>query len=230
MEIAEHYARPVSGELGGSFARVNDCKQQFFVRWGKIEFEMFHGDGINLKVILQVFSNDNICETYVVDTDAYDIEWNRHKRCTRDFYIHPFSRTYGQVNCVKVSFIVHKDGRSIASAKEYIYMDWPQLQADPDQHQYREISSEHATENAYRTYEINAQELQNDVDWFNHHFESLELVPKFTKGQPNHPYHPKSYIHYLIDKVMQTKRQHPERLCTVKVSVDCIDDADFVSH
>ncbi|KAF3983606.1 MAG: phosphatidylserine/phosphatidylglycerophosphate/cardiolipin synthase family protein [Methylococcales symbiont of Hymedesmia sp. n. MRB-2018] len=230
MEIAEHYARPVRGELGGSFARVNDYNHEFFVRWGKIEFEMFHGDSINLKVILKAFSNDNICETYVVDTDAYDIEWDRHKRSTRDFYIHPFSSTYGQVNCVKVSFIVHKDGRSIASANEYIYMDWPQLQASPDQHQYRDISPDHITENHYKTYELNASELQSDVDWINHHFDSMELIPKFTKGQPTHPYHPKSYIHHLIDKVMQTKWDDHSRLCTIKVSVDCIDDADFVSH
>ncbi len=230
MEIAEHYARPIRGELGGSFARVNDFNHEFFVRWGKIDFEMFYGDAINLKIVLKVYSNDNICETYIVDTEAYDIEWNRHKRSTRDFYIHPYSSSYGQVNCVKFSFIVHKDEHSIASEKEYIYMDWPQLQGNPDEHQYRDIFDEHSTYNCYRTFELNADELQCDVDWINHHFESLELVPKFTKGQPDHPYHPKSYIHHLINKVMQTKQDDPDRLCTVKVSVDCIDDADFVTH
>lgn len=230
MEIAEQYAKPLRGELGGSFARVNDFNHEFFVRWGRIDFEMYHGAHVNLKVILKVYSNGGICETYIVDTEPYDIEWNQHKRRTRDFYIHPFSSSYGQVNCVKFSFIVHKDGRSIASEKEYIYMDWPQLQSNPDEHQYRDISYDHTTENTYRTYELNATELQCDVDWINHNFESLELVPKFTKGQLNHPFHPKSYIHHLIDKVMQTKRNDHDRLCTIKVSVDCIDDADFITH
>ena len=230
MQIAEHYAKPIRGELGGSFARVNDFNHKFFVRWGRIDFELFHGAQLNLKVILKVYSNNGICETYVIDTEPYDIEWNRHKRSTRDFYIHPFSSTYGQVNCVKFSFIIHKDEHSIASEKEYIYMDWPQLQGHPDEHQYRDITDEHATYNSYRTYELNAGELQCDVDWMNHHFESLELIPKFTKGQLNHPFHPKSYIHHLIDKVMQCKRQDHDRLCTIKVSVDCIDDADFISH
>ncbi|MFW5442754.1 MAG: phospholipase D-like domain-containing protein [Methylococcaceae bacterium] len=230
MEIAEHYAWPVRGELGGSFARVNDFNHEFYVRWGKIDFDMHQGVQVNLKVILKVYSNDGICETYVIDSDAYDVEWNRHKRRTRDFYIHPYSSTYGQVNCVKFSFIVHKDGRSIASEKEYIFMDWPQLQGNPDEHQFRDISADHTTDNHYRTYELNAGELQSDVDWFNHHFESLGLVPKFTKGQLNHPYHPKSYIHHLIDKVMHCKWENPDRLCTIKVSVDCIDDADFVTH
>lgn len=46
MEIAEHYAKPVSGELGGSFARVNDCKQQFFVRWGKLNLKCFMVTGL----------------------------------------------------------------------------------------------------------------------------------------------------------------------------------------
>jgi hypothetical protein len=34
QQIAEHYAKPMHGELGGSFARVNDFNHQFFLRWG----------------------------------------------------------------------------------------------------------------------------------------------------------------------------------------------------
>ncbi|MFI3189748.1 phospholipase [Crenothrix sp. D3] len=230
QQIAEHYAKPVQGELGRSFARVNDFNHQFFLRWGKIDFELFHGDKINLKVILKVHRNHNICETYIVDTDAYDVKWNTHKRKTRDFYIHPVSNSFGQITCVKFSFIIHKDNHSIPSQKEYIFMDWGQLHSDSNTHQYREINSQHSTTNHYRTYELNAHELQSDVNWINHHFDSLQLFPKFTKGQPHHPYHPKSYIHEMIDKVTHCKREHPEKLCTIKVSVDCIDDADFTTH
>lgn len=229
MQLAEHYAKPIRGEMGGAFARVNDFNDEFFIRWGKIDFEVFYGVQVNLKVIFKVYSND-VCETYIVDTDPYNIEWNRHVRSTRDFYIHPFSSCFGQVNCVKFSYIIHINERSIPSEKEYIFMDWPQLQGDPDEHQFREISDQHTTLNTYRTYELNAKELQCDVDWFNHHFESLECVPKFTKGQPGHPFHPKSYIHHLIDKVIGTRYESPDRLCTIKVSVDCIDDADFITH
>lgn len=229
-QIAEHYAKPVQGELGRSFARVNDFNDKFFIRWGKIEFEMFHGDNINLKVILKVYRQHNICETYIVDTDAYDVKWNHHKRLTRSFYILPVSNALGQATCVKFSFIVHKDEHSIASKNEYIFMDQDQVQAGPDTHQYREITDLYSTPNHFRTYELNAYELQGDVDWINHHFESLQLFPKFTKGQPHHPYHPKSYIHEMIDRVMYCKRENPDRFCTVKVSVDCIDDTDFANH
>ncbi len=90
QQIAEHYAKPIHGELGGSFARVNDFNHKFFLRWGKIDFEMFHGEQVNLKVILKVYRQHNVCETYVIDTDAYDIKWNSHRRRTRDFYIPPF--------------------------------------------------------------------------------------------------------------------------------------------
>jgi hypothetical protein len=151
MHIAEHFAKPICGELGGSFARVNDFNHEFFLRWGKIDFELFHGAEINLKIILKVYSNHGICETYIVDTEPYDIEWNRHKRRTRDFYIHPFSETYGQVNCIKFSYIIHKHEYSINSEKEYIFMDWPQLQSDPNENQFRYISDEHATDNSYQT-------------------------------------------------------------------------------
>jgi hypothetical protein len=230
QQIAEDYAKPVHGELGRSFARTNDFNDNFFLRWGKIDFEMFHGDNINLKVIIKVYRKNNICETYIVDTDAYDIKWNHHKRHTRSFYILPVSNSFGQVTCVKFSFIVHKDEQSIASKNEYVFMDQNQLSADSDTPQYRDITSLNATPNHYRTYELKSPELQSDVNWINHHFESLQLFPKFTKGQPHHPYHPKNYIHQMIDKVMQHKRANPDRLCTVKVSVDCIDDTDFANH
>jgi len=229
-QIAEHYAKPIRGELGPSFARVNDFNDKFFLRWGKIEFEVFQGEKINVKVILKVYRKHNICETYIIDTDAYDIKWNQHKRQTRDFYIHPFSNAFGKINCVKFSFVIHKEEGSIPSKKEYIYMDCKYLHSDSDQHQYRDINSHHATLNYYRTYELNSAELQSDVNWINQHFESLNLFPKFTKGQPHHPYHPKNYIHEMIDKVMAAKKATPERLCTVKVSVDCIDDTDFANH
>jgi hypothetical protein len=192
MKTAENYAVPVHGNLGGSCLRVNDFNEKFHLRWGKISFDVWFGVQVNIKVILKVYRNNNICETYIVDTDPYDIQWNHHRRRTRDFYIHPCSATFGQANCVKFAFIAHVEERSIPSQMEYIFMDWPQLR---DEHpQYRRISPEWATSNPFRTHEGNAWQLQSDVDWYNHHFESLHLTPKFTKGQQYHPYHPKRFI------------------------------------
>jgi PLD-like domain len=228
MQLAEHIATPFHGHLGGSFQRVNDFNDKFYVRWGKIDFDVWLGVHANVKVVLKVFRDNGIQEKYIVDTDAYDIQWNRHKRSTRDFYIHPYSKNFGQINCVKFSFIVHLDEHSIASEKDYIFMDWYQLQDDHPQD--RSINHDWSTANSYRTYELNAGDLQADVDWYNHHFDSLQVVPKFTKGQPFHPYHPKRYIHDLIDKVIRSKWENPDRFCTIKVSVDCIDDADFINH
>jgi hypothetical protein len=188
---------------------------------------MFYGMSANLKVIVKIY-RDAVCETYIVDTDAFDIHWDRHRRATRDFYVHPFSSQFGKINCIKFAFIVHLGEHSIASRQEYIFMDWYQLQ---DGHpQQRTITEEHSTLNHYRTHELNAGELQSDADWYNHHFESLNLTPKFTKGQQYHPYHPKRFIHDHIDKVIHCKYHNPERLCTIKVSVDCIDDSDFINH
>lgn len=228
MQIAEHYARPFYGQLGGYFQRINDISDTFDIRWGKIEFDMFHGASANLKVILKVYRDNHVCETYVVDTDAYDIHWDRHKRSTRDFYVYPHSTHLGKINCIKFAFVVHLHEHSIASEKEYIFMDWHQLQDGYPKH--RHINADWSTPNYYRTYELNAGELQSDVDWYNQHFESLHLTPKFTKGQPYHPYHPKRFIHDHIEKVIHAKWQHPDRFCTIKISVDCIDDNDFINH
>lgn len=166
MQIAEHFAMPVYGELGGFFARTNDFGDKFYIRWGKLEFDVHYGVQANIKVILKVYREHNVRETYIVDTDPYDIHWDRHKRRTRDFYIHPESGHFGRINCVKFSFIVHLHEHSIASQNDYIYMDGHQLQDDQPKH--RHITSEWATPNAYRTYELNAGELQADVDWYNH--------------------------------------------------------------
>ncbi len=225
---AEHFAVPVHGNLGGPFQRVNDFNEKFYVRWGKIDFEVFHGVSVNIKVLLKVYRAHDICETFLVDTDPYDVHWDRHKRRTRDFFIHPNSLNFGQAHCIKFAFIVHLHENSIPSEHEYIYMDGAQLYNDAQQ--YRAISHEHATYNHYRTHELNPHELQSDVDWYNHNFGSLNLIPKFTKGQQHHPFHPKRYIHDLIDKVIRSKWDNPGRLCTIKVSVDCIDDHDFIQH
>ncbi len=228
MQFSELYARPRQGSLGEFFQRTNDFSEPFSLRWGRIEFDVSFGVQANVKVILKVYRDDNVCETFFVDTDAFDIQWNNHKRRTRDFYILPFSAQLGQASCVKFSFIVHLDEHSISSQYEYIFMEGHQLEDNHPQH--RMINAAWATSNHFRTHELDAEELQSDVDWYNHHFESLNLTPKFTKGQQYHPYHPKRFIHDHIDKVIRSKRENPDRLCTIKVSVDCIDDRDFITH
>ena len=230
QQIAEHYATPIQGELGKAFLRTNDFNEKFFLRWGKIIFKMHQGEWFNLKIALKVYRQHNICETYIIDTDSYHVDGEYPHCRSRDFYIHPYSNNFGEISCVKFSFIIHKDNYSIRSEKDYIFLDWHQLQGDAEQHLYTEISPQHSTYNSYQTYELNAAELQQEADEVGQHFGALHLTPKFTKGQPNHPYHPKRYIHDMIDKVMDCKRNNPDRLCTVKVSVDCIDDHDFATH
>ena len=227
MQVAEDYARPVCGELGHSFSRGNDFGESFQLRWGRLAFEMMHGVAANLKVLIRVYRAD-VCETYMVDTDPYDIHWNRHKRHTRDFFVLPDSARHGPVHCVRFSFIVHLGEHSLVSRNEYLLMDGAQVH--DRQPQRRGITHDYASPNSYRTQELEAGELQRDVDWHNHHFESLNLTPKFTKGQPQHPFHPKRYIHDQIDRVVRQKWEDPGRPCAIKVSVDCIDDHDFINH
>jgi hypothetical protein len=228
MKTAEDYAQPVHGNLGEPFVRTNDFNEKFQLRHGRIGFDVSYGIKVNIKVILRVHRDNDICETFIVDTDPYDIQWNHHKRQSRDFYINPSSNAFGNINCVKFAFVVHLDEHSIPSRLEYIFMDHAQLIGE--QAQYRKITSDWATNNDYQTFEANSRELQSDADWYNHHFDSLRLNPKFTKGQPNHPYHPKRFIHDHIDKVIRCKQDNPGRFCTIKVSVDCIDDTDFARH
>lgn len=228
MEFAEEVAVPMDGELGASFARSNDLRETFFLRWGKIRFQVFWGTEVNLKVVLIVYRADGTREQFLCDTDPYEIQWNSHKRATRDFYLVPSSSQLGQVVCVKCAYIVHHRGRSFPSQYEYIFMDAGHWKVDC--YHRRGITRQWATPNSYRTRELDAGLLQRDVDWYNGHFESLQLVPKFTKGTPLHPYHPKSYIHQRIDELIRRKALAPHLPQTLKVCVDCIDDTDFTNH
>lgn len=228
MPYAEQYAFPTGVEIGRSVPRTNDFKELFHVRWCSVRFDVFWGAELNLKVVLRVYRTEEVCETYLVDTDAVDVEWNRHRRATRDFYVHPFPLKLGPVQRIAFAFIVHLNGASIPSEHEYVFLEGHELHEERKVR--RHVTLDHAIPNRYRTQELDAGELQRDVDWASHHFDSLNLTPKFTKGQPYHPYHPKPYIHERIDAIVGRQRDDPHRRQSIKVCVDCIDDADFASH
>ena len=228
MPYAEHYAHPTQAYLGGTFPRRNDLGDLFFLRWGQIYFDCAWGPELNIKVILNVWHEDNTCDRYIVHTDPYDIGPTTHRRRTRDFYIHPAPRAQGRVVGIKFSYIAHLHGHSIPSEREYLYMT--REQAADGRDQLHDITDLHSTPNTYRTVESDSSILQRDVDWMNHHVESLGVIPKFTKGQAWHPYHPKRYIHDMLDTMIWRHNTEPNRDHSVKVCVDCIDDTDFVRH
>jgi len=228
MEFAERYAFPSDGRLSRNIRRLNEFKEVFYIRRGRITFDVFWGIEVNIKVILKIYRSDGVCELFLVDTDPSNVQWNAHTRITRDFYIHPFPKKGGRISCAKFSYVVHFRGRSIPSQYDYIFIDG--LHFDADRALEVRLSRQWATSNTYRTHELDPSLLQRDVDWHNHHFESLKIIPKFTKGVVNHPYHPKRYIHDQIDEVIRKRRAAPWKSHTIKVCVDCIDDTDFVNH
>jgi phosphatidylserine/phosphatidylglycerophosphate/cardiolipin synthase-like enzyme len=101
---------------------------------------------------------------------------------------------------------------------------------DEDRPARRTIACERITSNDHHTRDVDAAALQADVDLYNRDFDALQLVPKFTKGQPAHHYHPKRYIHDRIDQLIRKQHGQPDGSQSLKVCVDCIDDADFVNH
>ena len=121
-------------ELGTSIPRTNDFKELFYVRWGNIWFNVFWGPDLNLKVVLNVYRSCGVCERFIVDTDPHDVHWDRHKRVTRDFYIHPFPAKLGHVTRVTFSYIAHLHNRSIPSQHEYVFFDECALQDEQPHH------------------------------------------------------------------------------------------------
>ena len=100
MPLAERYAFPIDARIGTSIPRTNDFKELFYVRWGSIWFNVFWGPDLNIKVVLNVYRSCAVCERFIVDTNSYDVQWDRHKRVTRDLYIHPSPAKLGHVTRV----------------------------------------------------------------------------------------------------------------------------------
>ena len=228
MEIAEDLVVPVEAELGSFFPRRNDLRETFHLRWARLRLRVHWGSELNLKVLLRVRRDDGVTETYLVDTDPEQGDWNRHIRVTRDFFLHPFPTGLGPVTGVTFAWIAHLRGRSHCSRHEYALADGARLEEAAPQ---RWTPCAHPVRpNTYRTHEVESDLLQRDVDWYNQDFGSLNLTPKFTKGSPGHPFHPKRFIHEAIDRVIDRRLSDPGRPQFIKVCVDCIDDTDFVTH
>ncbi|MGA8156306.1 MAG: hypothetical protein WB822_08875 [Rhodoplanes sp.] len=103
MPFAERYAFPIDARIGTSIPRTNDFKELFYVRWRSIWFNVFWGPDLNIKVVLNVYRSCGVCERFIVDTDSYDVQWDRHKRVTRDLYIYPSPAKLGHVTRVTFS-------------------------------------------------------------------------------------------------------------------------------
>ncbi|HWL16071.1 MAG TPA: phospholipase D family protein [Opitutus sp.] len=222
MALAEQWASPAWTEWGLPFQRRNELGERFTLRWDRIGFRVHGTTAINVKVLLTVRREGGANERYLVDTDACEAEGGAH-RCTRDFYLGLDSWPFGAIVDVSFAFVVHCGERSYPSQFAYRL-------AEPGSGAGSHRIPPVAGENDYQTCEVDAGLLQRDVRWFNHHFESLGVVPKFTRGVVHHPYHPKRYIHDRLDEMIRRRCFAPERPARVKVCVDCIDDADFVNH
>ncbi len=228
MAFAEQFAVPIEVEIGPYFPRRNEFGEFFHIRWARLRFHVNWGAEVNVKVILKVHRPGGVCEHFIVETDPYAMEWNQHWRLTRDFFLLPRCDQLGPALVVLFSFIVHVRGVSIPSQHDYLLADGNRLMAGQP---FRQSPvNQRAGGNTWRTHEVDATMLQRDVDWYNHHLDAVGLVPKFTKGTPSHPFHPKRCIHDLIDKTIRAHLDQPHRAHFIKVCVDCIDDTDFVNH
>ena len=48
MEFAEQYATPTDAQLGTPFAKRNDFKELFYLRWGKLRFDVRWGSELTV--------------------------------------------------------------------------------------------------------------------------------------------------------------------------------------
>lgn len=228
MAFAEQYATPLHAELGAPSTRRNEFGEAFTLRWGRVVFQLNGGTDLNLKLILVVHREDGVVERFFVDTDVCEVERQRHKRASREFFLGTDARPFGAIQAVRFSFIVHRGEASLVSQHEYVLFDSALRRHEAPQRVGLDPTP--AGPNGYRTRELDPALLQRDVEWHSRHFESLGVVPKFTRGVVHHPYHPKRYIHDRIDDMIRRRQTAPERPSAIRVCVDCIDDADFVTH
>eukprot|EP01124_Arcella_intermedia_P013543 TRINITY_DN1995_c0_g1_i3.p1 TRINITY_DN1995_c0_g1~~TRINITY_DN1995_c0_g1_i3.p1 ORF type:complete len:586 (+),score=85.09 TRINITY_DN1995_c0_g1_i3:115-1758(+) len=225
---AEELAVPESIELFKVFDRSNG-KENFKLREARIHFTVNWGTPwmCNVKVLVVTSHADGSSMKILIDTDPFDATTYSHKRSTRNFFISPEPKRHGRVTEVRFCFVVHFEERSIPSQYSYFFVDAGGL---GEREFKRGIAWDRKVPNHWRTYEINEEELQRDVNWANDNFRALNVRPTFTKGDVHSVYHPKRFIHEAIDRVIERKSRDPHSLRTIKVCVDDIDDRDFVTH
>eukprot|EP01125_Pyxidicula_operculata_P019979 TRINITY_DN7279_c0_g1_i1.p1 TRINITY_DN7279_c0_g1~~TRINITY_DN7279_c0_g1_i1.p1 ORF type:complete len:544 (+),score=90.63 TRINITY_DN7279_c0_g1_i1:43-1674(+) len=225
---AERLCNPYWGELGTTFTRHGTGGELFHLREGRIFMNISWGETwqTNVKVRYTLCREDGVEDHYFVDTDPYDCGPESHKRKTRAIWIPTHSKSHGKTTCVKFSYILHFFEKSVCSKHEYI------LAIHSDISNNVEIKKQVALGdiNNYKTYELDPHTLQEDVYWIQNHYNDLNVKPYFTKGRLNDHDHPKHYIHHHIDQVIQKKQKDPSSFRTIKVSVDDIDDKDFINH
>ena len=61
MEFAEQYATPTEAHLSATYARRNEFRELFFLRWGRLHFQVHWGVDTNVKVALKVYYEDGTC-------------------------------------------------------------------------------------------------------------------------------------------------------------------------
>ena len=107
MQIAEHYAMPVRGHwaLFQMITMIN-----LMSAGEKSNLICFFAFRPMSKSLLKVYRERRICETYIVDTDAFDCTMGSPQTQHSRVYI---TDDFGPNHCVKFAFIIHKDEHSI---------------------------------------------------------------------------------------------------------------------
>jgi hypothetical protein len=161
--IAESWAIPVEAELGTEFGRRNEFGEWFHLRWGQIRFAIDWGEEINLKVVLKLKRSWGEREQFVVETDPYQTEWNRHCRVTREFFLHANPATLGRISNVWFSYILHFRGQVIQSKHDYLFAAGSDFENGAPWR--RGVWREWTRANAYQVESVDAELLQRDADW-----------------------------------------------------------------
>jgi hypothetical protein len=198
---------------------------------GGIGFSFFnYSEDKALKVLLNSYREDGVCERFLIDTYCCG-EWGDgwQKWQTHQLPLFPYEGPHGRITHITFSYIIHRNGRSIPSRRNYKFADlgdfhrgWTE-QCDFNEHDFK-------PDKLFRTHEVKRKDVQNALDLISYKYDDLPIRTFFTRGNTDNPKHPVHEIHRQIDRVIERKDKDPQGRHYIRVAIFDFDNYHFAGH
>lgn len=183
-----------------------------------------------LRVILKAYREDGVIEKYIIDgyyCGEFSEDWQKWQ--VHQLPLFPYEGLHGQVHNIKFSYVIHKDGKSIASKYNYKFASLPELQRgwiandDFNDGYFRDL-------NDFIPFEVEQDDVQEALNRINNEYNDLPIKPFFTRGNKWDPDHPIHEIHKMIDWVIDRKEKDPDGRHYIHMAIFDFDNYHIAQH
>ncbi len=187
-------------------------------------------EGTALKVLLEVWRADGLCERYLVDAHAaggWGGDWQKWE--THQLPLFPWDGAHGHLTFVNFGYLVHREGRAHVSQHCYKLANFADFTNEATERDDFWDPS-YKTANRYVLEQVDAEGLQAAYDALNRPQRPLPARLVFTRGNPGSPEHPVHEIHRAIDRVIERKKRDRRGRHYIHLAIFDFDHEHVVEH